>query len=296
MRSDPPVSGDSVSEIREFAAFIAPLQQRPESRMAMVGSDELGIAKELQEFGTHLVVERDDLGAITGAAGVDHDEPLRRAFLYGPWGIEDDWNERAARLFAQVLSAIPEGTNDIETAFDKLNVRAESFADRHGFELVRDHFTMGFTPEDRTLESDPDIREMDDADRAATADLHERCFAGTWPSGQQLLEQLEKGADRKIFVLYEGAHLAGYHFATVERETGEAFVDNIGVDESYRGRGFATRLLSHGLWWMFGFDEVRKIELSVREENAAAIQVYENAGFRKLHAIRQMRMPLAARP
>lgn len=289
-------SEPSVSEVREFAAFIAPLQQVPESRMAMVGSDQLGIVKELEEFGTRLFIERDEQGSVTGAAGVDHDEPLQRAFLYGPWSIEEGWDDRAERLFAQVLDAVPDGTNDIETAFDKLNVRAASFADRHGFELVRDHFTMGFTPGESALEPDPDIREMDDADRPAIVELHERCFERTWPSGEQLLEQLEKGPDRRIFVLYEGHHLAGYHFASVARETGEAFVDNIGVDEAHRGRGFATRLLSHGLWWMFGFEEVRNIELSVREENAAAIQVYENAGFRKLHAIRQMRMPLAARP
>lgn len=264
--------------------------------MAMVGTDELGIVKELQEFETQLFVERDDMGEVIGVAGFDHDGPLHRGFIYGPWSIEDGWEERADRLFARVMDAAPATTSDIETAFGKENVRAARFADAHGFELVRDHFTMGFARDDRRLAPDPDIREMDDLDRAAIVELHEKCFEGTWPSGPQLLEQLEKGPDRKIFVLYEGDHLAGYHFASVDRETGEAFVDNIGVDQRSRGRGFATRLLTHGLWWMFGFDEVAKIELSVREENAAALQVYEKAGFRKLHAIRQMRMRLAERP
>ena len=264
--------------------------------MAMVGTDEIGIAKELEEFETQLFVERDDRGEIVGATGFDYDEPLQRGFLYGPWSIEDGWKERADRLFAQVLDVAPASTKAIETAFDKRNDRAAGFADEHGFELVRDHFTMGFARDDRRLTPDPDIREMDDLDRAAIVELHERCFEGTWPSGDQLLEQLEKGPDRTIFVLYEKDHLAGYHFASVDRETGEAFVDNIGVDERFRGRGFATRLLTHGLWWMFGFEEVTKIELSVREENSAALQVYEKAGFRKLHAIRQMRMALVRRP
>lgn len=278
------------SELREFARFIAPLQQDPASHMAMVGTDELGIVKELQEFGTQLFVERDGSGEIIGAAGFDHDEALQRGFLYGPWSIDDGWVGRANRLFELALDAAPAATKDIETAFDKQNARAERFADDHGFQLVRDHFTMGFTRDDRRLAPDPEIREMDELDRAAIVELHERCFERTWPSGPQLLEQLEKGANRKIFVLYENDHLAGYHFASVETETGEAFVDNIGVDERHRGRGFATRLLSHGLWWMFGFEEVRRIELSVREENAAALAVYEKAGFNKLHAIRQMRM------
>ena len=127
-------------------------------------------------------------------------------------------------------------------------------------------------------------------------ELHERCFENTWPSGEQLIEQLGKGPDRRIFVIHVDGKLAGYHFATVERTTGEAFVDNIGVDQAIRGRGLATRLLTHGLWWMFSFEEVEEIELSVRQENTAALRVYENAGFRKLWAIRQMRMPLPKRP
>jgi ribosomal protein S18 acetylase RimI-like enzyme len=283
-------------EVQEFARFIAPFQQVPESHMAMVGTEAVGIAKELEEFETQLFVERDGAGTIVGAAGFDYDEPLARGFLYGPWSIEAEWGERIERLFARVLDAAPPTTTGIDTAFDQANERAESFARSHGFELIRDHFFMGFTRGDAALQPDPDIRVMADDDRAAVAALHDRCFENTWPSGSQLLEQLEKGPDRAIFVLYEGDNLAGYHYATVERETGEGFVDNIGVDDAFRGRGLATRLLTHGLWWMFGFAEVMKIELSVREENAAALQVYEKAGFKRLRAIRQMRYPVGRRP
>lgn len=264
--------------------------------MANVGADEIGIVNDLQEFETELFVERDATGAIIGAAGFDFDEPLNRSFLYGPWSIDDGWKERAARLFARVIAAAPRETRDIECAFDTENLRAASFADDHGFELVRDHYTMGFSRGDHELTPDSDIREMNDEEHSAVMELHERCFAGTWPSGQQLLEQLGKGPDRKIFVIHTGGQLTGYLFATVERGTGEAFVDNIGVDETVRGRGLASRLLTHGLWWMFSFDEIQEIELSVRQENAAAVRVYENAGFRKLYEIRQVRMPVATRP
>jgi ribosomal protein S18 acetylase RimI-like enzyme len=264
--------------------------------MANVGADEIGIVKDLEEFGTELFIDRDGSGEIVGAAGFDFDGPLQRAFLYGPWSIDDEWDERATRLFHRVLAAAPATTQSMELAFDKENLRAARFGDKHGFELVRDHFTMGFSRGDRGLEPDPDIREMSDDERSEVMELHERCFEKTWPSGEQLIEQLGKGPDRRIFVIHVDGKLAGYHFATVERATGEAFVDNLGVDQAIRGRGLATRLLTHGLWWMFSFEEVEEIELSVRQENAAALRVYENAGFRKLWAIRQMRMPLPKRP
>jgi RimJ/RimL family protein N-acetyltransferase len=46
---------------------------------------------------------------------------------------------------------------------------------------------------------------------------------------------------------------------------------------------------------MFGFDEVTGIELSVRAENTGALRVYEKAGFKKRHSIRQTRKPLGSR-
>ena len=274
-----------------FAAFVAPLQQRPESNVSNIGVDPVGIVKELEEFETRLFVD-DNAGQIRGATGFDFDVPTQRGYLYGPWSLDDGWAERTDRLLAHVLDIAPPKTRDVEIAFDKRNRRVAGFGARHGFELVRDHFTMLFEPDERTIPFDPDIREMHDTDREALIALHERSFERMWPSGEQLLDHLTKGPDRKVFVLYEGDELVGYHYALVDRDTGEAFIHNIGVATSHQGRGLATRLLRHGLAWMFTFPEVKRIELSVREENAPAIRVYEKAGFRKTQAVRQMRKQL----
>ena len=167
------------SELHEVARFIAPLQRVPGSRMAMLGADEIEIVKDLQEYETELVVERDTTGNIVGTAGLDFDEPLHRGFLYGPWSIDDGWKERAARLFERVLAAAPADTQNIDCAFDIENLRAAAFADEHGFELVRDHFTMGFSRGDHKLEPDPDIGAMSSEDLSKVMELHERCFEGT---------------------------------------------------------------------------------------------------------------------
>ena len=280
-----------ITDRNAFAAFVAPLQARPESNIPMFGDEARSIAKDLEEYETRLFVDAD--GEMRGAAGFDFDVPLARGFLYGPWSVEEGWDARADRLLERVLQIAPPEMSDIEIGFDKRNERIAEFAQRHGFELVRDHFTMLFEPTDRSIPLDADIREMRDTDRDAIVALHERSFERAWPSGEQMLEQLTKGPDRKIFVLYDGDELVGYHFALVDREFGEAWIHNIGVAESHRGRGLATRLLRHGLAWMFTFPEVKRIELSVREENAAAIRVYEKAGFRKTRPVRQMRKPIS---
>lgn len=278
------------SDVRAFARFVAPLQADPKSRSGSFGMDAIGIATELEEYETSLFIERDATGNLIGAVGFDYDEPLARGFVYGPWSTAPEWNKSADRMLERALSDAPQTMRTVDIAFDIANERTGSLATRRGFRLVRDHFTMVFDDGEATLELDPLIRVMTPADRAAVSALHERCFEGTWPSGQQLLERLDGGPDRRIFVVYEGDVLAGYHFASVDRETGEALIENIGVDEAFRGRGIATRLLRHGLVWFFSFDEVQRIELSVRQENEAAIKVYENAGFRKAWAIRQMRL------
>lgn len=277
------------SELHEFARFIAPLQQNPETQNGMIGNEEAGIVNELEEFDTKLFFDRDDHGSILGVAGFDYDEPLGRGYIYGPWVARAEWAS-GHRLFDAVMAHAPAEMQTMDTAFNKLNVDAERFAAEHGFDLVRDHFTMTFDPDGRNLAADPDVREVQDRDKARVMEIHERCFEGVWPTGPQLFEQLEKGPDRKLFVLELDGRIAGYHYATLDREIGEGFVDNIGVDEAFRGRGAATRLLSHGLHWMFSFDEIKRIELSVREENQAALKVYEKAGFQRLRAIRQMRL------
>lgn len=259
--------------------------------MAMVGEGEQTIVNDLQEFDIKLFLEREE-NEVVAVMGYEYDDALQRGFLYGPWAIDQRWDELADELFDRVLAEPPVSARDIELAFNIRNERAQRFSDRHGFELVRDHFFMAYPRKGATIGPDDAIRPMADEDRDAVMALHERCFPGTWPSAKQLLEQLDNGPDRTIFVLHEGGRLAGYHYARVDRSTGEASVENIGVDDAFRGRGFATRLLSHGLWWMFSFEEVTGIELSVRAENVQALRVYEKAGFRKRHSIRQTRKPL----
>lgn len=279
------------SELRAAAQFIAPRQLRPETHMAMVGEAEQTIANDLQEGDIRLFTQRAG-NEIVAVMGYEHDDTLQRGFLYGPWVIEQRWDALADELLNRVAAETAGSDHDMELAFNVRNERAQRFSDRHGFELVRDHFFMAYPKEGATVGRDEAIRPMVDEERDAVMALHERCFAGVWPSGEQLLEQLDEGSDRSIFVLHEGRRIAGYHYARVERSTGEASVENVGVDEAFRGRGFATRLLLHGLWWMFSFDEVTGIDLSVRAENAGAIRVYEKAGFRKRHSIRQTRKPL----
>ncbi len=71
------------------------------------------------------------------------------------------------------------------------------------------------------------------------------------------------------------------------RSKGDAQLLNVAVAPAAQGRGIAQQLISRGLAEMqaLGIPEVR---LEVRPWNAAAIAVYEKAGWRKAGATRDL--------
>ena len=62
---------------------------------------------------------------------------------------------------------------------------------------------------------------------------------------------------------------------------GEAYVDNIAVDENYRKRGFATAIINKMIEYCLE-KKASLITLEVRESNSAAIALYEKMGFEKV--------------
>lgn len=219
------------SELRAAARFIAPRQLRPETHMAMVGEAEQTIANELQEYDIRLFTEREG-NVIVAVMGYEHDDALQRGFLYGPWAIEQRWDALADELLNRVAAETAGSDREIELAFNIRNERVQRFSDRHGFELVQDHFYMAYPKEGATVGRDEAIRPMADEERDAVMALHDRCFTDMWASGKQLLEELDRGPDRSIFVLHEGRRIAGYHYARVDRSTREASVEGLGVDDA----------------------------------------------------------------
>ncbi|MCB9898381.1 MAG: GNAT family N-acetyltransferase [Planctomycetes bacterium] len=59
---------------------------------------------------------------------------------------------------------------------------------------------------------------------------------------------------------------------------GDAWILSLAVDAPARGRGVGARLLAHALG-LFASDGVRRALLTVAPDNAAALALYERAGF-----------------
>lgn len=118
------------------------------------------------------------------------------------------------------------------------------------------------------------IRPMRMSDIQGVAALEQRCFSVPW-SEHSLRESLDN-PDYLFLVADEDGYTAGYGGMLLVADEGD--ITNIAVDESYRGRGIATKLTERLL------EEgrkrgVREFTLEVRVGNKAAVHVYEKLGF-----------------
>lgn len=93
----------------------------------------------------------------------------------------------------------------------------------------------------------------------------------------------------KIFLLWEGKQLAGFHWTkeslTIKGEPiGEVYV--IGLHPDYQGKGLAKPLLQQGLNALAGLP----VELYVEKDNTAAVALYQCYGFqlREEHSLFQV--------
>ena len=110
---------------------------------------------------------------------------------------------------------------------------------------------------------------------AAVAALEEQCFSTPW-SAAALTEELDN--PRAVFYVVTDADGQVLGYAGMHHVGDEGYIDNVAVDPAARRQGVARRLMreleaygrEHALY---------RLTLEVRASNAAAIALYEGAGY-----------------
>jgi len=119
-----------------------------------------------------------------------------------------------------------------------------------------------------------EIRELREADIQALADIEAQTFSMPW-SARSFRTLLENPYCFYFVALVDGLIVGGAGYTEL---CGEANIDNVVVDERYRGMGIAQRMLGELI--RRGEEKgVQAFTLEVRAGNAAAIHVYEKLGF-----------------
>ena len=118
------------------------------------------------------------------------------------------------------------------------------------------------------------IRRMDEETVAQVAALEQICFARPWSLAA--FESELRNPLAVYFVALDRGEVAGY--AGMHSILGEGYITNIAVNPACRRSGIARALLD-ALITFARLHSLTLLTLEVRASNAAAITLYEGAGF-----------------
>ena len=119
------------------------------------------------------------------------------------------------------------------------------------------------------------VRKMKISDATGVAELEKECFSEPW-SERSLMEYAQK--KDALFLVYEKEDcIAGY--AGMYYVYPEAYITNVAVTKSCRGRGYAKEILKQ-MFELSKYSGIERCTLEVRKSNKAAISLYEGLGFK----------------
>jgi len=279
----------------EVIALVVGEQARPERNVPAVGDDPDGLRAELAELDPPwpraAVVQRDDGHRLVGAAHVEWDAEVDRAWVGGPWIAGDDaaWADHADPLVEAVLALVPDGIGSIELSGNVDHTAMAALARRRGLEptvvnhvLVLDAATAATWAAPRL---DAGIRPIRADDLAVIGPLHDTEFPGTHLPASRLAPPADPDGSgtadhrRTAVVLDEGEGPVGYAVGQVLPD-GEGYVDYLGVVAAARGRGIGRRLVTALCRDLLERAPLGRVALTVEDPRAPARALYATLGFR----------------
>lgn len=253
-------------------------QADPRTACAYLGTEADGIRAELEDLDvpwqdTLKVGLRD--GRVVTAVLTEHDEETGRSWIHGPWAADERaWREDAEVLLELAVASTPDGVDDHEVCGSPANVRLADLAGRLGWKAGVVNIAYVARSVQGWPESSPDVRAATLGDLDAIGAIHDEAFPGTYATARQLLAD----EDRTTLVLEREGQVVGYASAELQAD-GEGYLDFIALLPRVRGQGLAKALLAQVGRETLGRSPAGTVNLTVREDNPAAVAMYESLGF-----------------
>jgi ribosomal protein S18 acetylase RimI-like enzyme len=231
-------------------------------------------------------------GEIDGIVGCEFDAELGRAWLRGPIVAGDPAQRQP--LQHRLLQALEAGLPRIR-CFDAFP--AEDEASLNALYAARGYQRLGVhrvleaalcTPAPARAAAWPlplgvSIRPAQADDLAPLLALHEALFPNGYLKASDFAEAIGDAARRMLVCTAAEGRLLGYLHAKDDPEQPEVYVDYLGVAPDARGQGLGAALLADALAWGRALARPRA-SLTVREDRAPALALYERSGFRQVSA------------
>jgi ribosomal protein S18 acetylase RimI-like enzyme len=272
----------SEQRFEELVAFAARLNSDGAHHIGYFGELLASVRESLLELEPPAVetfrLAVDEAGQLVGIMGLEIDPEIGRVWLFGPLIEHAEWHAIADQLYQAARPMIPAEIHEYELFGDVQNTNLQEFAQRHTFSSLGEHVILELARADFV---NPGLVSQVSEYQAPFFDqleqLHTGLFPNTYFTTRQIVERQDE--NRKLFIVAEGDVLQGYIFCKREPETGEGYLDFIGVAEPFQGRGLGRQLVAGGLEWIFSLAGIEKIAETVRASNQTALALYGRFGF-----------------
>lgn len=127
------------------------------------------------------------------------------------------------------------------------------------------------------------VRRVHPGDLPPLLALHESLFPNGYLKPDDFAEALDDRARLVLACAAGGGRLLGYLFAKDDPEQPEIYIDYLGTSPEARGQGLGRALLMQALSWGRALGRPRA-SLTVREDRAPALALYQRCGFRQVSA------------
>ncbi len=124
------------------------------------------------------------------------------------------------------------------------------------------------------------LRGLRPGDTGKVLALDNRSFDDFWSLDRYTLAGIAHAADINVLqVATEGTRPVGYAIAGVT--SGRGYLQRLGVDPAYQGRGLGRALAAWTLWWM-SRNGASLITVNTQRDNDQAVRLYRSLGFRQI--------------
>lgn len=274
-------------DINIIARFISIINSKEESHIGYCGSNSEEIANSLMEdvtdipFNESFIIGTED-EKIIGILGFDMDFESNSAEIWGPFLKEDKW-DIVDKMWTKMIEILPRKIESISMFINKKNENCLRLADNLHFNKKSEEIILEFERTNAHKLQNTPIIELTNTYYEDMQLLHDKVFPNTYYSGSQIIERLSD--HRKVFIDIKDNKLAGYIYVEVNPEFGEGSIEFFAVDESQRGKGIGSALLTMALKWLFTFDSINNIVLCVNSSNERALNLYRRVGFKQKHQL-----------
>ncbi|WP_425447235.1 GNAT family N-acetyltransferase [Dethiothermospora halolimnae] len=274
-------------DIKIVADFIGELNKKEENHIGYCGDNSDEILNSLKEDITDITFDKSfiiatDKKELIGVLGFDADIENGNSEIWGPFIKQSKWHI-ANEMWDKMTELLPKGIETISMFINIKNNNCLDLAKKLKFNKVSESKILEFNRSYLDNLDKEIINELTSKHYEDMKALHDRVFPNTYYSGKQIIDRINE--NRKLFAYIEDEKLMGYVYVEAEPDFGEGSIEFFAVDESERGKGIGYKLLNMALKWLYSFNFMEQIVLSVGVDNKKAISLYKKVGFKEKYQL-----------